>query len=569
MDKKKIGAVVGVLGVTGAFAAAQFLDIDASKANYMTKDLAEKYQSNVTEDSKDKAASVDERVFDSATKVEYFVAKPIEIAAAKDAEPEKEAAPEEKVPEKAEIPPVQPKQEVQVEVSKKEEAPAPVEEQPTEFDGIVNVDLLYIRKSANADSETLGYYLRNDVVRGTLYKGWVEIKTEKGATGYVSVDYIRDASTEEVNEQEQANKWIAEEEARAKAETAAAEEAERKAEEEAKAAEAAKKAEEEAAAKAAEEAARKAEEEAAAKAAEEEAKAKAVSGYVQSLVGANVRSGASLDDSILGVLPVNSSIEGTREGEWIKLEYNGSVGYVKASLVGDEKVVIETPEEPAQPETPSTPAPDPEPAYEMYSGYVKTAAYLRKGPGTNYDSITVLSVNTPIEGKLVNGWVEFERGGQTVYISKVVLSDEPVATPDPAPDPQPEAPSSDQSVAARVVELAKSKIGCRYVWGAEGPSSFDCSGLVTWAYRNGAGISLVHQSRSQAQAGYAVSMDNLQPGDLLFYATSGGSYISHVAMYIGNGMMVHASSPSTGVRTDSVYSSWYMKRLVTVRRILN
>lgn len=62
MDKKKIGAVVGVLGVTGAFAAAQFLDIDASKANYMTKDLAEKYQSNVTEDSKDQAASVDERL---------------------------------------------------------------------------------------------------------------------------------------------------------------------------------------------------------------------------------------------------------------------------------------------------------------------------------------------------------------------------------------------------------------------------------------------------------------------------------------------------------------------------
>jgi cell wall-associated NlpC family hydrolase len=99
------------------------------------------------------------------------------------------------------------------------------------------------------------------------------------------------------------------------------------------------------------------------------------------------------------------------------------------------------------------------------------------------------------------------------------------------------------SGAAQVaVDTALAQVGDRYVYGANGPDAFDCSGLTQYAY-SAAGISLPHSSRSQAGMGQAVSVDQLQPGDLLFYY----SPTSHVAMYIGNGQMVHASTSSKPV----------------------
>jgi cell wall-associated NlpC family hydrolase len=96
------------------------------------------------------------------------------------------------------------------------------------------------------------------------------------------------------------------------------------------------------------------------------------------------------------------------------------------------------------------------------------------------------------------------------------------------------APSGAAQVA---VDTALAQVGDPYVWGAGGPNSFDCSGLTQYAY-SAAGVSLPHSSRSQSQMGTPVSVGNLQPGDLLFYY----SPTSHVAMYVGNGKMVHAST---------------------------
>jgi cell wall-associated NlpC family hydrolase len=96
------------------------------------------------------------------------------------------------------------------------------------------------------------------------------------------------------------------------------------------------------------------------------------------------------------------------------------------------------------------------------------------------------------------------------------------------------APSS---AAQAAVDTALAQVGDAYVWGAGGPNAFDCSGLTQYAY-SAAGVSLPHSSRSQAQMGAPVAVGDLQPGDLLFYY----SPTSHVAMYIGNGQMVHAST---------------------------
>jgi cell wall-associated NlpC family hydrolase len=103
-------------------------------------------------------------------------------------------------------------------------------------------------------------------------------------------------------------------------------------------------------------------------------------------------------------------------------------------------------------------------------------------------------------------------------------------------------PASERAVAA--IDVALAKVGNGYAYGANGPDVFDCSGLTSWAYAN-AGVSLPRSSSAQFSAGTSVSSSALAPGDLLFY----GSPISHVAMYIGDGMVVHASNPRTGVTT--------------------
>lgn len=87
------------------------------------------------------------------------------------------------------------------------------------------------------------------------------------------------------------------------------------------------------------------------------------------------------------------------------------------------------------------------------------------------------------------------------------------------------------------VQAALSRIGDPYVWGATGPSSFDCSGLMVWAYKQ-AGVTLPRSSEAQDAAGTAVSRDDLRPGDLIIYYSDA----HHVGMYVGDGYVIHAST---------------------------
>jgi cell wall-associated NlpC family hydrolase len=106
---------------------------------------------------------------------------------------------------------------------------------------------------------------------------------------------------------------------------------------------------------------------------------------------------------------------------------------------------------------------------------------------------------------------------------------------------------ANSAAAQTAVDTAMAQRGAPYVWAASGPNSFDCSGLVQYAYA-AAGISLPHSSRAQASMGQAVSRADLQPGDLVaFY-----SPVSHIGIYIGNGMMVHAPTSGDVVKVASI-----------------
>lgn len=117
---------------------------------------------------------------------------------------------------------------------------------------------------------------------------------------------------------------------------------------------------------------------------------------------------------------------------------------------------------------------------------------------------------------------------------------------------------------ARVVQYGLAQVGDRYVAAASGPSSFDCSGLTMTAWRQ-AGISLPHYSRSQFSTTRRVPLSQAQPGDLVFYFGSGAH---HVGLYIGNGKMVHAANPSSGVLISDVMGPWYNSRFSGIGRVI-
>ncbi|WP_327155197.1 C40 family peptidase [Streptomyces tubercidicus] len=101
---------------------------------------------------------------------------------------------------------------------------------------------------------------------------------------------------------------------------------------------------------------------------------------------------------------------------------------------------------------------------------------------------------------------------------------------------------------AKALAFARAQIGKPYVWGATGPTSYDCSGLTQAAWK-AAGVDLPRTTWDQVKEGQRVATKDLQPGDLVFFYDD----ISHVGMYIGNGKMVHAPKPGANVREESIY----------------
>ncbi|MGP9761024.1 C40 family peptidase [Corynebacterium sp. AOP12-C2-36] len=129
----------------------------------------------------------------------------------------------------------------------------------------------------------------------------------------------------------------------------------------------------------------------------------------------------------------------------------------------------------------------------------------------------------------------------------ITLPDLDVALP-AAGETTPATPvSKSASVGQQIADAALSKQGSPYAWGAAGPEAFDCSGLTSWAHAQ-VGKTIPRTSGAQAGAGTSVSLSNLQPGDVITYYAS----VSHVAIYIGGGQVVHAVNESTPVQVNDL-----------------
>ena len=279
--------------------------------------------------------------------------------------------------------------------------------------------------------------------------------------------------------------------------------------------------------------------------------------YVSASVGLNVRSGAGTSYSKLGKLEYKEKVTvlSTSNG-WSKINYNGKTGYVDSSYL--KSTLPGSTNDNTNNETTGT------------TKYVNTTSGLnvRSGAGTSYsklgkleykEKVTVLSTS--------NGWSKINYNGKTGYVdSSYLQSTVPGSNGNNANNNN----NTVSTKANEVIAYAKTLLGKPYVWGAQGPNSFDCSGFTYYVFKNKAGIVLPRTSSAQSKYGTYVSKSNLKAGDLVFFDTNGANdgNVSHVGMYIGNGQMIHASYGQKKIVIANFDDSYYQKAYVNARRVL-
>ncbi|CEK37169.1 C40 family peptidase [Paraclostridium sordellii] len=185
---------------------------------------------------------------------------------------------------------------------------------------------------------------------------------------------------------------------------------------------------------------------------------------------------------------------------------------------------------------------------------------FRKGPGTNYSVITSLNKGTKV-GYISesNGWAKVNYNGTIGYMSANYIG---VVNSNPGA-----GESGTSQGADAVISLAKQQLGKPYVWGAEGPSSFDCSGFTQYVFKNAAGKNLPRVSKEQSKFGQSVNKSNLQKGDLIFFDTDKDGVVNHVGIYMGNNEFIHASSGGKKVIISQL-NSYYNSVYTNARRVL-
>lgn len=230
--------------------------------------------------------------------------------------------------------------------------------------------------------------------------------------------------------------------------------------------------------------------------------------------------------------------------------------------------------------------PDPNPA--LVGTIAENSVNLRKGPDSRYDRMGQIDAGVKLDliGKYkdwlrvrlpdgTKAWVFSDLVNTTAHVLRrvPVSRDFPALPASASGRPGASAGLSNIPASGDVASLAVQFVGYRYRWGGASPTSgFDCSGLTWYVYRQ-FGVSLPRTAAAQFNTAYGASvgsMENLAPGDLMFFVNTGGRRgISHVALYIGGGRMVHAMTPRYGVQVSSIWGSYWTSRYyggIRVRR---
>ena len=194
---------------------------------------------------------------------------------------------------------------------------------------------------------------------------------------------------------------------------------------------------------------------------------------------------------------------------------------------------------------------------------------VRSGPGTTYSKVTTLSDGAVVSiVGIDNGWYKIKTSsGATGYVSSEYMVTCKDSSGSRGDGTTAVAVASNSSMGQQIVDYAKQFLGVPYVYGGNGPSSFDCSGFTSYIYRH-FGYTLNRTASTQLSNGVAVSKSELQPGDLVFFRYNTSYPASHVGIYIGNGQFIHASTNKYQVQIDQLLTGHYANVYIAGRRIL-
>lgn len=270
-------------------------------------------------------------------------------------------------------------------------------------------------------------------------------------------------------------------------------------------------------------------------------------GIAQADGNINVREVPGTEAEIVGKLPNNAGCEiiGT-DGDWTQIESGKVKGYVKSEYLMTGEAIAKAQE-----------------VKQTVATVTTTTLYVRDETNTDSHVITMMPEGEELEVlEVLDGWVKINVDSDEGYVSSDYVS---IATELPKAQTMTEVRYGQgvSDVRVSLVSYATQFVGNPYVWGGTSLTrGADCSGFVMSVFAN-YGISLPHSSRAQANCGTKISASDAQPGDLFFYGN--GSSINHVAIYIGGGRVVHASSPKSGIKISGAY----YRTPVKVVRVIN
>lgn len=256
-------------------------------------------------------------------------------------------------------------------------------------------------------------------------------------------------------------------------------------------------------------------------------------GVVQADGNVNVRKEPGTEAEIAGKMPENAGCEilGT-DGEWTRIKSGEVEGFVKSEYLLTGEAAIAKAQEVKQ----------------TLATVTTETLYVREQPNTDCEVVTMMPKGEELEVlEQLDGWIKINVDSDEGYVSSdyVKLSTQLLKAQTLTEMRYGQGVSD---VRVSLAQYATQFIGNPYVWGGTSlTNGADCSGFVLSVFAK-YGVSLPHSSRAQANCGTSISLSEAQPGDLIFY--SNGRQINHVAIYIGGGRVVHASSPKSGIKTS-------------------
>lgn len=261
----------------------------------------------------------------------------------------------------------------------------------------------------------------------------------------------------------------------------------------------------------------------------------------------NIREGAGEDCDLVGKLPKDAGCEILEtEGEWSKIQSGEVTGYVKNEFLFTGDAAIQKAEE----------------VKSIVATSNTMTLNARTEPNTDCSIWTTIAEGEELQVlEDMGDWVKVDIDGDACYVAKefVSLSEE---LPKAMTLTEMRYGEGVSDVRVDMIQYACQFVGNRYVWGGTSlTNGVDCSGFTMRIYEK-YGIYLPHSSKAQANCGTRINASDAKPGDLFFYGS--GKSISHVAMYIGGGQVVHASSAKTGIKISNAY---YRTPICVVRLI--